>query len=385
MSLVIKCQSITDLLKAMKSHLSDYQVHYPAPDEKGIDRFFSLEHTGKENLEALESSINQTLFKNQPVLMPPKGFLLPETEYLLRFFRQGDSADFTPEKVEDQTHVILGIKSCDLSSFNMLDEVFLSEPEDTRYRKRREQTLTIATPCESESIYCFCGKFGVNKHVPSGADIILVKEDKETETNHQESSPIYLQAASEKGEQLLQELIKSTEKDSQLADRLEEISDPPPSLKAALGEEVSGVSHSDESSQEDISLEKTRDRMEELFESPIWDELAMRCLNCGICTYYCPTCHCFDIQDFYRGQSGTRYRKWDSCMFCNYSEMAAGHNPRMNKKDRLRNRFFHKLNYLPKTNGIFGCVGCGRCLKHCPVGISINTVLEKIGGEKVEK
>lgn len=399
MTRTYKFRAVSSLLLAMQNLSPDYQVHYPVPDDQGIDRFYSLADTDEAALKNKETSIYQTLLKNQPVLVPPKGFLLPETEYLLQFVREGNTADVQPKSVDSKTRVIFGIKACDLESFKLLDEVFLSEPEDPRYRQRRDQTITIAAPCASESVYCLCSKFGVDKHSPAGADVVMVPGEKNggnSETNN--AGPVYLQSITDKGEKLLEALYQSISEDENFSGEVEADPEPPHALKVAAGQEkrapgsakseAEGESESegeDKSEHEPISLEATPDRMEELFEAAIWDELAMRCLNCGICTYYCPTCHCFDIQDFYRKKEGNRYRKWDSCMFCSYSEMAAGLNPRMHKRDRVRNRFFHKLNYLPKTNFVFGCTGCGRCVKHCPVGISINTVLEKIGGERIEK
>ena len=127
---------------------------------------------------------------------------------------------------------------------------------------------------------------------------------------------------------------------------------------------------------------RTRDlpaRLSGLFDHPVWDELSSRCINCGICTYVCPSCHCFDIQVENRGQSGSRFRCWDSCMYQEYNLMAGGHNPRANKRDRFRNRFLDKLEFFPERYGSFGCSGCGRCVALCPNGISIVSIINRLG------
>lgn len=113
----------------------------------------------------------------------------------------------------------------------------------------------------------------------------------------------------------------------------------------------------------------------EMYESPIWEDLAFACINCSTCTFVCPTCWCFDIQDETTRGKGTRFKLWDSCMSDLYSAHASGHNPREKGWHRFRNRFMHKLKYFPDKyeRGVM-CVGCGRCIRGCPAGIDIRDV-----------
>jgi ferredoxin len=107
----------------------------------------------------------------------------------------------------------------------------------------------------------------------------------------------------------------------------------------------------------------------------------MSCIRCGVCTYLCPSCHCFDINDEIESASpfrGTRVRTWDTCQFPDFTMHSSGHNPRPDKASRLRQRLLHKFRYFVETTGQFMCVGCGRCISHCPVGIDIISVLEKV-------
>ena len=121
-----------------------------------------------------------------------------------------------------------------------------------------------------------------------------------------------------------------------------------------------------------------RDRMMELFNSPQWEDLSQSCLGCGTCTFVCPTCQCYDVQDFDDGQQVRRFRCWDSCMFSDFTTMAHGTN-RPTQKERFRQRFMHKLSYFPNNNdGIFGCVGCGRCLQKCPIHMHIVKVAKAL-------
>lgn len=119
------------------------------------------------------------------------------------------------------------------------------------------------------------------------------------------------------------------------------------------------------------------DRLEEMFESSYWRNVALKCLGCAACTYVCPTCHCFDMQDETAGVKGARIRVWDSCMYPEYTLHASGYNPRPERMNRVRNRVYHKYNYFPKNCDVIACVGCGRCIEVCPVNIDIIDVVNK--------
>ena len=108
-----------------------------------------------------------------------------------------------------------------------------------------------------------------------------------------------------------------------------------------------------------------------IFDHPIWKQFASKCIGCGICTYSCPTCYCFDMQDEASFKKGRRVRTWDSCMFAEYTLHASGHNPRQNKNDRLKNRIYHKFKFNVDNFGKFSCVGCGRCITLCPVNVDL--------------
>jgi sulfhydrogenase subunit beta (sulfur reductase) len=113
----------------------------------------------------------------------------------------------------------------------------------------------------------------------------------------------------------------------------------------------------------------------DLHEADFWDDVAFSCINCGTCTFVCPTCWCFDIQDETKRQASARFRNWDTCMSSLFTMHASGHNPRDTKIQRVRQRFMHKLKYfLDKYDEGIMCVGCGRCVKSCPVNIDIREV-----------
>ena len=121
------------------------------------------------------------------------------------------------------------------------------------------------------------------------------------------------------------------------------------------------------------------DHLMEKFNSPKWKKLSMACLGCGSCTFACPTCQCYDIRDYDAGNGIQRYRCWDSCMYSDFTLMAHGTN-RPTQLERYRQRFMHKLVYFPSNNdGMYSCVGCGRCIEKCPMNLNIVKVIKALG------
>ncbi|NLW25671.1 MAG: 4Fe-4S binding protein [Clostridia bacterium] len=125
----------------------------------------------------------------------------------------------------------------------------------------------------------------------------------------------------------------------------------------------------------EIADKDLAEKLEVIYRSPLWRELQEKCVNCGVCTFLCPTCHCFDLTD---DQKGKKVRSWDSCMFASFTKQASGHNPRPTGAERLRQRVMHKFRYFFENHGIFACVGCGRCVEKCPVNLDIREVLQRI-------
>jgi ferredoxin len=114
-----------------------------------------------------------------------------------------------------------------------------------------------------------------------------------------------------------------------------------------------------------------REKLDKFFESELWVEQSLRCIGCGACAYVCPTCACFDIQDEPHGRSGSRFRCWDSCGLSLFTQHTSGHNPREVQSQRWRQRIMHKFSYMPERLSVFGCTGCGRCSRACPVDMNI--------------
>ena len=289
----------------------------------------------------------------------PKDFFFPQTEDLMRFKTEGKNIEVVDIRREEEPFVIFGVRACDVKSFDILDRVFLTEPRDSFYAMKREKGIIISTACTRPAETCFCSTFGINAAEPMG-DV----------TTWRTADALYLQANTEKGS----ELLKS------LSSLLEECSD-----EAVVAQKSSIAKVMDKLPLKDLSTDAFGGgKTKELFEDPAWDELSSSCLGCGTCTFVCPTCQCYDIKDFNTGNGVIRYRCWDSCMYSEFTRMAHGNN-RLTQKERFRQRFMHKLVYFPENNeGLFSCVGCGRCLAKCPISMNIVKVMKKIGGNKGE-
>jgi ferredoxin len=140
-------------------------------------------------------------------------------------------------------------------------------------------------------------------------------------------------------------------------------------VKASQQVQIDAVANVSESFQ----TEGIKDKLYSLFESDYWFEIQQSCLGCGVCTFLCPTCHCFDIVD--EVQRSERVRNWDTCMFRIYSQEASGHNPRPTNVERMRQRIMHKYAFFVESYDEIGCTGCGRCVRHCPVDLDIRHII----------
>ena len=289
----------------------------------------------------------------------PKDFFFPQMENLMEFKTEGKNIEVIDTRKETEDFVIFGIRACDVKSFEILDRVFLTEPVDSYYASRREKGIIVSTACTKPAETCFCNTFGISPEDPAG-DITTWKTESE----------IYFKANTPKGEALLEKLSALTEECDEAEvdgqkEKIKNIMNRLP-LKDLTTDSFGGG------------------KTDEFFNHPAWDELSESCLGCGTCTFVCPTCQCYDIKDFNTGRGVVRFRCWDSCMYSNFTKMAHGNN-RLTQKERFRQRFMHKLVYYPENNdGLFSCVGCGRCLAKCPISMNIVKVMKKIGGIKSE-
>lgn len=281
-----------------------------------------------------------------------KDLFFPQVESLVNFKVSGKELEIIENRDPAEPFVVFGVRACDCRSFDILDSVFLSDPVDTFYQTRRENGVVVTLACNKPAETCFCGAFGIDAANPAG-DVTCWMDEQH----------LYWKANTEKGTALTDKLSMLTDCDS--------------ALVAPIQQKTQEILNRLPLKDLDLTGFES-EKLLELFHSEVWDALSESCLGCGTCTFVCPTCQCYDVQDFDNGREVRRFRCWDSCMYSDFTMMAHGTN-RPTQKERFRQRFMHKLVYYPSNNnGVFGCVGCGRCLQKCPIHMNIVKVAKKL-------
>ena len=291
-----------------------------------------------------------------------KDAFFPQSEGLYTVKKEGKKMSVEPQTLKEQDFVVFGMKACDVKGLEVLDKVFLSDPVDTFYAARRDHGTVVAMACHEPEETCFCKVFGVDAANPASDVVVWTVGDE-----------LYWKALTDKGEALTENVKELLAEDG--------------AGEAAVEAEKENIHKIVEKlPYMNLSLEGWNgDALSEKFDSPVWEELYKPCLACGTCTFVCPTCQCYDIKDYTAGNSVSRYRCWDSCMYSDFTMMAHGNN-RTSQMQRFRQRFMHKLVYYPANNdGMYSCVGCGRCVEKCPQALNIVKVVKAFqnqGGEK---
>lgn len=280
-----------------------------------------------------------------------KDAFFPQSETLYTVKKEDKKLHIEPETLKNQEFVVFGMKACDVQGVAVLDKVFLVDPVDSFYAARREHGIIVAMACHEPEETCFCKAFGLDAANPAGDVVTWMVGDE-----------LYWKPVTKKGEAL-------TEAVAELLTDADE--------KAVEAEKESIKTIVEKLPYANLSLEGWNGSvLDEKFNSPIWETLYKPCLACGTCTFVCPTCQCYDIKDYDTGHGVQRYRCWDSCMYSDFTMMAHGNN-RNSQMQRFRQRFMHKLVYFPANNdGMYSCVGCGRCVEKCPSSLNIVKVIK---------
>jgi sulfhydrogenase subunit beta (sulfur reductase) len=322
---------LTDVIGALK----DYQVF--APTAVGdVVRFKQVEDPAAVSLEYSNSNV------------PPKELMFPETETLFKY-RVG-STGIEPEVPDAEAmRLVFGIRPCDAQAYTIVDNLYAWDFPDPYYQKRREATVLFGLACAEPVANCFCTSLGGGPASEKGLDAIMFDL----------GESYYVKTLTEAGDAAAKAMGLDAGADAE--------------KKAAAAQEKEALAKIKRS----IDTEGIPEKLPSLYDHPFWEQFSDRCLSCGICTFLCPTCHCFDIQDETEAFDGRRARMWDTCMFSEYTLHTSGHNPRPTRKERTRNRISHKYSYFPEKFDVIACVGCGRCINYCPVNIDILDILEK--------
>jgi sulfhydrogenase subunit beta (sulfur reductase) len=336
-ALLLAKDQMSVLLEAL---LQDYEVLAPVNDD-GVIAFRQVD------------SPRQVLLDYQNSTLPPKELFFPQTETLFAYSLERGQLALEEPPLASQAQVLFGVRPCDARSFTFLDRVFVGGDHcDGCYLARRENCTVVGLSCASPKATCFCTSVGGGPFSATGSDLLVTDL----------GTDCLIEVVTDKGALLVGGIGGHREADEDSVRRRREAQ---ASAEAAF--------------RDAIRTEGMERRLQEMWDDPYWDRLHEKCIGCGVCTYLCPTCHCFDIVDEDSEQRGCRLKLWDSCMFPLFTRHASGHNPRPTGKERWRQRLMHKFRYWAESHdGEAGCVGCGRCVVHCPVNLDIRQVLNEI-------
>ena len=265
------------------------------------------------------------LYLDEITLAPFKEFLIPEKEELLNF-KEGKLREVL-NKPKKKT-IVFGLRKCDLNAILVLDKVMY----DKNYKTKRKNMILVGLHCENPDEYCFCNSMELESE---GIYDLFFYED---------NGNYHISIGSNKGKVLVRGLKKSSK------------------------EVIKKIYNKKALSTKDI---------EEHYNNKIWKTDADKCLSCGACTAYCPTCNCFNIKDILdvNLKDSKRIRETSSCQLHSFSNVAGGKKFRFSVLARFKHFVYHKIVYFKKQRGKYMCVGCGRCLRVCPPRIDwVNTI-----------
>ena len=335
-----KVFSKKDWVEAIKGIRASYRVFAPAR-EGDFHNFRPLEDETIPNFDFFNTRLS------------PKSVLYPQSERMFECFNDQDSPEkgILKEAAKDYTQqAIVGIRPCDAQAFHIVKRNF-DNPEyrDPWWVQRFESTVLVGLGCNAPCPTCFCSSVGGGPFNEEYLDVII----------HDLGEKYVARGLTEKGKEFVSKTQGGNPADEKVIKEAR-------ALAATALEKVTARLPSEKLGAKAAT---------ELFNAPFWEEVAFSCINCGTCTFLCPTCWCFDIQDEVCGKQVDRIRNWDTCMSPLFTLEGSGHNPREKKFQRVRQRFMHKLKYYPDKfeNGI-QCSGCGRCVRYCPVNIDIRQV-----------
>jgi ferredoxin len=291
-----------------------------------------------------------------------KQFLFPSHHLLWRAERQGDGFQIVPPAENVPRYAFIGVHACDLHAMAVQDRVLLQGPHlDPAYQARREQAFILAVNCGGRGCgTCFCVSMGSGPRATSGFDLAL------TEVLQEGTHYFLVEVGNERGAGVLRSVPQrpAAAAEIEAADRVVA------AMAANMGRK--------------LDTQGLKELLYRNYEHPRWDEVTARCLNCGNCTWVCPTCFCHTVDEVtdLTGAVAERWRRQDVCFTVDYSYIHGG-SIRSSPRSRYRQWLTHKLATWHDQFGCSGCVGCGRCLTWCPVGIDLTEEVRAIRDREV--
>ncbi len=296
-----------------------------------------------------------------------KRFLYQPRLRLFSAMRSGRELKFSADAADNPGNVrkfaFLGVRPCEVQAIAIHDKVFLDgNYADPNYAALRSGALIIAVNCVEPGGNCFCASMGTGPKAESGFDLSL------TELVGNGAHRFVITAATGRGEAILDAVPHhaASAEERHHADAL---------LEGAA-----------EHMGRTLKVDRLKQTLYENFDNPEWESVNKRCLACANCTMVCPTCFCSTVEDVtdLGGGRAERWRRWDSCFTMEFAKVAGG-NTRPSTMARYRQWLMHKLGYWNDQFGVSGCVGCGRCITWCPVGIDITEEAAVLQGGETAK
>lgn len=312
--------------------------------------------TQKPGFYRLEKTAQNAFFNYVVGPQSWKKFLYPSIQKLFTAYYKNNKLEIEKPDQPKTQYAFIGVRACEINSIEIQDRVFFGgEYQNSNYKALRKNSLIIAVNCSKAEANCFCTSMGTGPEVKSGYDILL------TEIINEKEHYFLIETGSEKGEEIVNELNSREANESELNKKNQVIQKTISQIKKYL------------------DTENLKDILLKSLESPLWDEVAKRCLACGNCTMVCPTCFCMTVEDYtdLHKTKAERIQKWDSCFTLEFSYIHGG-SVRVSIGSRYRQWLTHKLASWHEQFGTSGCVGCGRCITWCPVGIDITEEATKI-------
>ena len=288
-----------------------------------------------------------------------KRFLFPPIEQLWQANRTAAGFTIAAPPLPTPKFAFLGVRACEIAAIAIQDRVLIQgEYANPQYAARRHDNFIIALNCGTAGGTCFCVSMQTGPNATAGFDLAL------TEIIDAERHEFLVEIGSETGAALFAEIPNRPALDTDIA-----------TADQIIARTASQMGRS-------LDTNGLKERLQSHLNDPHWDVVADHCLSCGNCTMVCPTCFCTSVEDHsdLAGQTADRTRRWDSCFTLDFSYLHGG-SVRAHTKSRYRQWLTHKLANWVDQFGTSGCVGCGRCVTWCPVGIDITQEAASIGKE----
>ncbi len=319
------------------------------------------EKDGKFSFDIISDPSELRLDISGVPILPPKKILFPPEEVLFTYeIISNDNVKINDplDEIKKKKQVFIGIRPCDVQGLILLDKVLMDKTPDPYYVTRRENTIIICITCDNPAEYCFCNFTRSGPLIKKGFDLLL------TDIEY----AYFVEIGSKTGENIVNSNLDLFQKASKedLTKRNRKIHE--------IEEKMSKI--------RSANLDELYQKITSIFDSSLWDEYGKRCLACGKCNFTCPTCRCFDVYDELdlTLKKGKRTRKWDSCHFLSFTQVAGGEIFRKERTSRVKQRIYDKYCYPVDEFGSIFCVGCGRCIQVCPAEIDVREILKKIIG-----